>query len=477
MGTRDRWSLMLVVVPAACALGAAYAAGSHSTSQGLAAYFTRESLAARFSQALAAPLQKEAIAAALERAHMVGETTPIMSKAGDPVDRWPIVSTLAGVVASDGARGRLAALLASSITLDQMSTATKGENNRPSDPQEPLSELGLAKATVASRVREWLDVELPDLAVEGAFISNGATPPSPGTGARIRDHCSELLSGAVVVAALLETMRADLDTTSLDAALAPLAVRDFGARAAWSVSATIFASLAFASIILGYQWCRASSRAWARRALTTGMMVGTAVLVMPFIGWNLRPPLLAGPFGRYTTLYGLRIEEATVVLNVVAAVAIVLLLASAWSGLATPSTGDQLRQHLESLRGSMNLATALLVSGVFEIYAVSRLAGSFAATEAGRAASESAAMSAAAAIGLLFSTTLVLLYVPGVAALKKAGGRLVTETKVTQAELETMLTGAGLSDSGWALFQRVAQVLLPLAVSAPIAGLAEILAR
>jgi hypothetical protein len=470
-------NIILALVPLGFAAAAVYMGGTHDPAQGLAAYFTPSSVESRFAQALEPLFEKRALAASLDQAGVVVPPKPIPSKGTDPVDGWTITSQIADALTSTEARGRLARRIASTLCDQRFAIVQARVIAKRRQGRRPLVQFGITPNEMGRQVANWLSSELPDGAINGYYAASQAHQPPPGTGQAIRAQVEKYLSPKELPKRLDDFVEQDLDATKMDAAIATLASRDFSSRAVWAISATLFATLALASILLGYRWCRDTGKWWARAILCVAIVVAALAALLEIAGVDLGPPLLVGPFRNYAKLYDLRLASATTILNALAAMAIVLLIGSAWSGLRQVSSRAELRARLEALQGSMNLATALLVAGVMEIYAVSRWAGAFASTDAGRAASNDAATAAALAVGVLFSAVLLFLYVPGIASLKNAGTSLVMDQTITPEELQAMLSETGLNESGWGLFRRVLQVLFPILISAPVSGVTQLLSN
>jgi hypothetical protein len=232
--------------------------------------------------------------------------------------------------------------------------------------------------------------------------------------------------------------------------LSVAASKDFAARIMWVASATIFSTIALASIGCALYWSwRIAVPKWVLGVFIATVAIGGGFFAADQLGFTLAPALLYAPFTKYENLYRLHLGQATTSLNALAAAATVALIGAAWSGFTKPPTDAiTLRRQFQTLQWSMNLATALLVIGVVEVFAISRWASVFSLTDAGRKASDEAALAAASAVGLVFSTVLLLLYIPGVSGMKSEGHELVTNNKITQAELDAILNETGVNNSG-----------------------------
>jgi hypothetical protein len=323
----------------------------------------------------------------------------------------------------------------------------------------------------------WELTELPGTAsgfLRGALAGEAATKPDP--------QPAEM--GREVEEAIARQMALDAAFLTLPATEADWAAKDIGGRLGWATVAVI---------VIGLWAAVASVALYIIATFRSKTAVGVAVAAAAAAGLLIALVQSARPgsfelFGQLLRLLeddrGTSIAEASRVLNCLVAASLVLLLAAARAILRRerpgqplaagstedPSTKADLTNRLESFKTLFNTGALFLAAAAFEVATLFSWPGSvFDGASDAPASLKAAALLGGGFVGALFSTVLILVYVPTQSVLRDWVRRELPESG------PALLTETGLSDTTSQQFLRLLQAAAPMLAGLPATGLISLL--
>jgi hypothetical protein len=351
----------------------------------------------------------------------------------------------------------------------------------------------------------WVADELPPAAILGMLQANdlairvspapakknarhggrGTAPPAKPTTAtfvtELQRSAAAYLASRGVRDRVRVSWQQDLSFGSAQKPLTTATDRDYAGRWMWTIAAAIFITAAI-SAVLGAVWrlytfTHPGERILPLIACLLFVVIGAAA------GWmNLRPvpAFLTEPLGQFNDFYKVQVQWTSALLKSVALAAICALLVSSWSSFLFRTKDDNhLSQQLALLRWSFHTATFVLVAGVLHVYAFYQWPSSFLGEDAAMAL-QSGARVFSLALGAVFSTLLLLIYIPGASVLVGEARARQVEARAgtpkekggnpagggTRAEqIEKMLEEHGFDAAPMQQIVRFAQLFAPLLIA------------
>jgi hypothetical protein len=489
-------------------------AGVNATDFGVTLWPEQTASTARVTSIVDAVLHKERLAAWFAE-QPIARKFPAASKKGKPLP-WEALTKFADALTTEDARKRLAAEwgreLARSETDLRESVRSfhkvKGDSDRLAAIEVAATHYRDALARVVSG---WVRHELPvsevlhiasaakvtiDEAAERKAVLEAATQqeqkatgdaaakPCPPLTLALQAAAVTFLSDGVVTARIKSAVLNDLSQGAAQKSILSGAEHDYAGRCLWALLAAIFLTAAVSAIVGGFTTVLSleSEHSYGLPALYVGMVVlGLQA------GWRLPdviPAFLSEPLQRYATLYNLSLLEAVRVLDSVGAGAIFALFFVGWASFLVGTRSDQhLGKQLAALRWTFHTSTFVLLAGVLEVYALFQWPSAFLG-EHGSVLLQNGAKTAAISLGAIFSTLLLLIYLPGARVLvNEADGRkkIVPQGKTKPdakrvANLTAMVAAHGFDASFTQQAVRFATIFAPLLI-APLADLLDVLTK
>lgn len=228
--------------------------------------------------------------------------------------------------------------------------------------------------------------------------------------------------------------------------------RDLAARRTWAAVALLFC-ICWIALMTIATWRIVEELGKAAGILTFAASVGTGLLIAG--GWWMFrqrfswTPLLADDvLAVFVEQRGLGIVDAALVFNVLAMVAVTVVLGASWSTFWRDSADlPTVERQRESLRLIFNAAAAVMVAGVLEVSALYGWPSTLLDTESSKAVN-GLANSIAALAAVLFSTILCAAYFPAASVLARRRETLVlapVQTAATNAAMNALQAPAGAS--------------------------------
>lgn len=342
-------------------------------------------------------------------------------------------------------------------------------------PASVLQDVGHRTSRIEAQILAGLPADRLSTAVT-LWIRSLESEPSLRSAWRVVPGATGTLDGLVTRSLDLPTLRAALaariasnvSLPTLPKTEVELASRDLAARLVWGITAVLFFGLWVAAMsICAWQIWTLIPRGHIVLPVTLGLALVTAVATFNLDAFRpdhfeLLGPILAGLEAERGTQI---IQTARVLSGLAVAALVVLLVAS--TAVTWVEAPDLLESQLEGLRTLFNAGAALLVAGALEIAAVySWVEVAFDPTLGADRPLNTAALLAAAFAGTLFSTILMVVYLPTVTVLRDRAKGTAAESAVAQQ---------GLSDSFGHQLMRLLQALAPLLAAVPLTGLTTLL--
>ena len=443
--------LLMFVFFAASVLWFRSAAGIDATDFGVSLWAERSATEARLGDVVDAVLEDEPLGAWLSRQP---PARLLSSKDDDPPKRWKGISAVAEALTSDDARARLARQWARQLSAheDRLRTLMRALREAPvesgSARDVPMADLrSLHREALDAVVPAWLATELPVTEVETMLLEHDLVlAPAAKDAVPPHDAFVAALHSAIVPF-ILDRFAAETSTDAISTDLSPRTAResllkgvehDFAGRWMWALLAAIFLTAAVAAMVGGFSLVSDLGSEY-KRGLPLFYVVAVAAGL--FLGWQLpdsAPAFLTEPLARFTDVYNVALKDDARLLNTAAVGAIFALLFAAGSSFLVETDSEaQLERQLGTLRWTFHTSTFVLVVGVLEVYALFQWPSAF-LSESGAALVQNGAQMTAVALGAVFSTLLLLIYVPGAKV-------LVDEARALQKELKS--TGQAPDDA------------------------------
>jgi hypothetical protein len=450
--------------------------------------------------------------------------------ADEPTKTWEAFKAIAEALTDDDARARLVARWTLAVRSEETTSAVRAavsgyrrsvRKAEAGDAEQARIASGHVQSVVdryakglASVADDWVRSELPQPAIEGLLKEQNAAFKKPAPPAPARPKKTQARTQAVTKAGgspppaasdadkdaattfvvslqtgarrfltrpetdqqIRELSRRDLNVASAQEPLVKAIENDFSGRWSWTIAAAIFLTAAI-SAVLGGGW-RVYGLAGAGKRMLPIFAYASAVVggfALGRSGLGEMPAFLADTFDAFNRSYGLAIRETASAMHGVTAAAIGALIVAAWTSfLFKTDSDDYLEDQLALLRWSFHAATFVLVAGVLHTYAFYQWPSSFMG-EAGSSAIQGGARIASLALGAVFSTLLLLIYVPGASVLKaEARARQPKDDPARTERIEEMLKRTGFDESPMQQIVRFAQLFAPLLIAplgAEIVGL------
>lgn len=335
-------------------------------------------------------------------------------------------------------------------------------------------------------VTGWIDNELPAGALVGILRANEiAIKPSTGNKAGgagtvaaeddsvpqftsdLQQSLAQFLQSDPVREEIRAAWERDLAVGSAQEPLVKAIERDYSGRWMWAIAAAIFVTAAVSAILGGawrtYVLAGPGQRLWPFLAYVAAVAIGIAAA---FTTVRSMPTFLSDPLTQFTAFYQVGIQVAASIVKGVTVAAVCALMVACWSSfLLKTESVDHLEQQLATLRWSFHSATFVLVAGVLHVYAFYQWPSAFMSEEAA-AAIQSGARVFALALGAVFSTLLLLMYVPGAKVLvAEARARQASADDSVVTRIENMLKEHGFDAAPSQQIVRFAQLFAPLLIA------------
>jgi len=419
---------------------------------------------------------------------------------------WEFAKNVAEGLADDAPKARLVSRWALEMrkperlslaqpAVQELFRNARSSDNAPSTVKTLDTLVQVYQAALVAAAGPWVADELPSGAVVGILRASdidikqraASTSPAPKRkgAAHAQPTAKEDVTPLVVadfhgsIVKFFETdhvkaqirvaSRQDLTVNSAQPSLVRAIERDYAGRWMWAIAAAIFATAAAAAVLGGiwrtYNLVGPGKRLWPVVAYLVALIVGIGAGL-----FNVRPmpPFLTDPLTQFNTFYQLGIQTSASVLKGLTVAAVCALIVASWcSFLFRTTSDDHLEQQLATLRWSFHAATFVLVAGVLHVYAFYQWPSSFMSEDAA-AAIQSGAKVFALALGAVFSTLLLLMYVPGAKVLvREARARQAAADQAGSTRIEDMLRENGFDTAPVQQVVRFAQLFAPLLI-API---------
>jgi hypothetical protein len=455
---------------------------------GISAWLERPATESRLKPIVDGLLKQSGLGSAMAQA-----VAPAWLKAADSPKIWEAMNGAAEVLVDTESKARLTAVWADTLRRDAAYAAGLRElrayRTSPDSKATVIETISqeYARALVAAEA-SWLASELPAPVIDGLLLKNSldiqAVKATKTQAARTRaERLDEFARGirtaalngiqpTTVDAALRRAIGADLDLWSAQEAVVKAIDGDFSARWMWTLTAAIFLTLAV-SAIAGSAWrtwqlSAPGARAWPIVCYLVAVSAGLAY------GLTMRarlPDFLARPVNSFASLYGIHFDTTMLLINTITATAVTTLFVTAWTSFLITSRDDQSDEHLETrlatLRWTFHTATIVLVAAVLHLFAFLQWPSAF-LPEASAAVVQSGAKVAALALGAVFSTILLLIYLPASSVLiGEARARKEANASDTDrvARLDRMLEQNGFSGPQTQQVLRFVQLFAPLLIA------------
>lgn len=140
--------------------------------------------------------------------------------------------------------------------------------------------------------------------------------------------------------------------------------------------------------------------------------------------------------------------------------------------LRAPSTPqvEALAWRAYCFRTCLNLSTALLVTGIFELVALTQLLKPWFSTETVGAVVDTGAFASATVVGAMFSAVLLNLYIVGSYILRTQAEAAIAAGSAA-SDVQAVMTEHGLNTTTGQQIMRLAQAVTPLLVTVPLSAL------
>jgi hypothetical protein len=520
---RKRWTtvvvaLALFVLFAGAAYGFRTVVGVNATDFGVTLWPEPTASSARITAVVDAVLHKERLAAWFAE-QPIARKFPETGKKGKPLP-WEALTKFADALTSDDARKRLAAEWGRELSRNEADLResirsfhkAKDESERTNAVDDAATHYRDALAKVASG---WVKHELPvsevlhissekkvtideaaermaarDAASDAAAkqeqktTGNAATKPAQSLTLTLQAAAVTFLSDGVVTERIKSAVVDDLSQGAAQQSILTGAEHDYAGRCLWALLAAIFLTAAVSAIVGGFTTVLSLESEHSYGLPVAYCLVVAFGLV---VGWqfpSIGPAFLADPLQRYATLYNLSLMDAVKLLDSVGAGAICSLLFVGWASFLVGTGEDHhLGKQFAALRWTFHTSTFVLIAGVLEVYALFQWPSAFLG-EHGSALLQNGAKTAAISLGAIFSTLLLLIYLPGARVLVNeadARKRIVPPGKdepdpKRTAKLDAMMVKHGFDASFSQQAVRFATIFAPLLI-APLADLLDVLTK
>jgi hypothetical protein len=243
-------------------------------------------------------------------------------------------------------------------------------------------------------------------------------------------------------------------------------------RLLWAITAVLFVATWCAGISIAL-WQIWTLLRWPRKRIVVAVSVAVAVAAGVFAA-TLDPitpdrfQLLGSMLQMLEGDNGTHMIEASRYFAGMAAAAIVLIVVASWSTMWHDSS-DDLEPQLDGLRLVFNAGAVLLVAGALQVAALYSWPASVfdAAIDADAGSKlESTALLVAGFVGAIFSSVLVLSYLPALSVLR---------VRAINANHKAKLEEKGFEDTWSKGLLRLLQALAPLLAGVPLTGLLTLL--
>lgn len=431
-------------------------------------------------------------------ASMAAAIDPAAVGKKEPSEVWAAMNDAAEFLVSDESKARLATRWSDELSGRKVAHTLHMQIRRyrasvqPADVVIPAMSEEFQR-TLGDAIPAWIAAEMPVAALQ-SFLSKNSLAVTPlkadvkkgipvrtaaerleDEAKKVRDAVVTALPTSIVRDDVQRAVALDLELASARESILFAVDRDFAARWMWVLAAAFLVTAATAAIAgsaLRIWGLAEGRRQWPIVGYLTAVAGGLIYGVMARGGL---PAFLSTPVDDFARLYDLDFETPTLVVNIGAAMAVATLLVAGWTSFLIPSGEDEEDRHLAmrlaTLRWSFHTATFLLVAGVLYVYAFLQWPSAF-LTERAAALVESGARVTALAAGTIFSTLLLLIYLP-------ASSVLIGEARARQtaapaddpriARIHKILEKTGFDGPPAQQILRFVQLFAPL-LAAPLGG-------
>ena len=451
----------------------------------------------RLKRALDTALQQDSLAAAL--ADDANVVMRISKKDDNFVNAWKGLEAIATALTADESKQLLARHWAARLFADRKGIDELARIGIDAPIADGRGDALTASymAALSADAGSWLSAVMPASRVE-ALLAEGYARSDvlPALVTRLHERTTHFLIDGAARRQVHRAVSDDLDPLFAQATIAAAVQKDFSARLMWVISAALFLTFAVSAAAGAVPRLLALVEVRHRRGVLA--LLAVAVAIAAALGQRMLssvgPAFLSRPVREIGLAHGIELERAVMLLNVLAAVAIVALLVTAWASfLITTRDSTHLDLQLATLRWVLHTATLVLVCGVFETYALVHWPAAIMADPAAGLV-ESGAQVASLGIGLALSTVLLLIYVPGAIALTeearvrqaaaaaaaaaataRADSAAAAAADADKQKIADSLTRNGFDTSATKLVTTFAQLLLPLLITAPISSFVQLI--